>query len=590
MESERIFFMIKDEKVFTLKIGGSAGDGQLAAGTFFAKACARGNFSSFGYAEFPSLIRGGHVTFSMSVSEHPVRAIYQNVNLLVALNSETIEKHIHELTPDGVIVYNCSVIDERDIQVAHGQKRYLYPLPIQTLLQKNHLPKITSNLISMGAVFGLLQYPLDILLDTVSDIFKKKSAKVNKINQKAVETGYQYAKDYFSPQSYPYSLQVGHRQKKGKIFLTCNHAVALGALAAGCRVYVHYPMSPSSSILHTLAEWEDEAGICVYQPEDEIAGVHNMIGAMYAGARSMIATSGGGFALMTEALTLSAMTETPAVICVCSRPGPATGLPTWTEQGDLKFIVNAGHGDFPRVVLAPSNPQEAFSFTAHAFSLAEKYQLPVFILMDKYTSEGYQTYDDLDCRCTIERGKILSEKALARLQHYNRYKLVDDGVSPRALPGTKGGIHLANSDEHDEYGFAIEGWDGPMREKQMEKRAKKLQAAMQELPGPEIFGPPKARLTLMGWGSTKGPVLEALRYIKKVNYIHIPVPYPVDEEKIKKLLRRVRKLVIVENNYSGQFAKILRAETGIHPHSLLLKYDGRQFYPEEILSFIRKLL
>jgi 2-oxoglutarate ferredoxin oxidoreductase subunit alpha len=315
-----------------------------------------------------------------------------------------------------------------------------------------------------------------------------------------------------------------------------------------------------------------------------------MLGAMHMGTRAMVGTSGGGFALMAEATALAAITETPAVITVCSRPGPATGLPTWTEQGDLKFIVNAGHGDFPRIVLAPSNPQEAFSFASLAFNLAEKYQLPVFILLDKYTSEGGFNVDSLNTAVKIERGKILRPEDIAKMKEsYLRFKIVPDGVSPRALPGTLGGVHLVNSDEHDEYGYAIEGWHEPMRVQQVDKRARKLLGAMKELPKPQIYGPKRAKITLMGWGSTKGPVFEAMKYVKDVNYLHVPSPWPIQPANMVRLLKGVKKLVNIENNYSGQFAHLLRAETGITPHKQLLKYDGRQFWPMEIVEKVKKL-
>lgn len=584
-------FIIRDMKnkssVFTWKIGGEAGQGQQAAGAIFSKVVARRGYSSFGYSEFPSLIRGGHVTYAVSASLKPVTAMYRTVNLLVALNDDTVKMHIGEVSEDGAVIYDSSRILEEDVrEMSKGKNRKIYPLPIEKILEENKLKKIASNMVAVGSSLGILEYDFEAVNAVIREVFSRKGDDVVKMNEVAIDAGYKYAQEHFDPKDFPYDLK-SKATGKPKILVTCNQAVALGAIASGCRLYVAYPMSPSSSILHALAAWSKKTGVLVYQPEDEIAGVHVMLGAMHAGTRAMTGTSGGGFALMAEAVALSAMTETPAVFAVCSRPGPATGLPTWTEQGDLKFIVNCSHGDFPRVVLAPSNPQETFTFTSLAFNIAEKYQIPVFILLDKYTSEGVFSLDSLDTRVKIERGKILSAKELSKMKEYFRFKLEKDGVSSRAFPGTLGGIHLANSDEHDEYGYAIEGWHEPMRVEQVDKRARKLEGIKKELPRPEHHGPKRAKLTLLGWGSTKNPVLEALPLLKDVNYIHIPALWPIDERAIEHALKGVRKLVSMENNFSGQFAHLLRAETGIKPDELLLKYDGRQFWPEEIIEKVK---
>lgn len=581
--------MKEGNAVFTWKIGGEAGQGQQSAGAIFSKVVARRGYSTFGYSEFPSIIRGGHVTYAVSVAPKPITAIYRTVNLLLALNEESIKMHIDEVSHDGAVIYDSSKILEEDVrEMSKGKNRLIYALPIDELLEKNNLKKIASNMIIVGASLGLLEYDAAASDQVITDMFERKGKEVIDMNIRAFDAGYEYAKQHFHPEQFPYDLK-SHKTGNSKIIISCNQALALGAVASGCRLYVAYPMSPSSSILHAMAQWSKKTRVLVYQPEDEIAGAHVMIGAMYAGTRAMLGTSGGGFALMSEAVTLAAVTETPAVFAVCSRPGPATGLPTWTEQGDLKFIVNVGHGDFPRVVLAPSDPQEAFSFTSLAFNIAEKYQLPVFLLLDKYTSEGVYSFDYFDTSVKIERGKILTEKDVSRMKEYFRFKVVDDGVSPRTLPGTLGGLHLVNSDEHDEYGYAIEGWHEPMRVQQVDKRARKIEDASKELPKPVLYGPKKAKLTLLGWGSTKCPVLEALQELPDINYIHMPSPWPINQKVMENALKGVKTLVTIENNYSGQFTTLLRGQTGIKPDKQLLKYDGRQFWPEEIVEKIQKL-
>lgn len=576
--------------VFTWKIGGEAGQGQQAAGAIFSKVVARRGYSTFGYSEFPSIIRGGHVSYAVSVLSRPITAIYKTVNLLIALDEATIQMHIDEVSHDGGVLYDSSKILQEDAEkFSEGKGRILFPLPIREILEKEGIKKIASNTVAVGASLGILQFDIKALDEVIRLIFQKKGKEVQEMNVRAADAGYSYSQKHFQPEQFSYHLK-NHVADDPKILISCNQALALGAIASGCRLYVAYPMSPSSSILHSMAQWSKKTGVVVYQPEDEISGVHIMLGAMYGGCRAMAGTSGGGFALMAEAITLSAMTETPAVIAVCSRPGPATGLPTWTEQGDLKFIVNCGHGDFPRIVLAPSSPQETFQFTSLAFNLAEKYQMPVFLLLDKYTSESVFSIDTLDTQVRIERGKILTESHLAKMkEEYLRFKIVKDGVSPRALPGTFGGIHLANSDEHDEYGFAIEGWQGEMRTQQVEKRIRKMNGAMRELPQPQIFGPKKAKITLLGWGSTKNPVLEALCELSDVNYVHAPCVWPLDVKAMEKILKGAQRLVTIENNFSGQFAHLLRAETGIVPDKQFLKYDGRQFWPEEIVEKVKNI-
>jgi len=578
---------IDPEKVFTWKIGGAAGQGQQSAGLIFSKACSRGGAYTFHYSEFPSLIRGGHVTSTVSVSNTRITAMYRGINMLVALNEETIAMHAKNVVSGGRVLFDSTKIDPE--KVAKYKVRS-HAIPVNEILEKEKLKPLVANIIALGASFGMLEFDFSVLKSAITHIFKRKGEAVVKMNFQAAQAGYEYVAKNCEPEKYPFKL-VAEKNAKAKYVLTSNDAVALSAVASGCRLYVHYPMSPSSSILHSLAAWSHKTGMAVHQPEDEIAGVHNMIGAMYAGTRSMISTSGGGFALMAEGLTLSAITETPAVICVCSRGGPATGLPTWTEQGDLKFLVNAGHGDFPRVILAPSNPQEAFHYTSLAFNLAEKLQIPVFILMDKYLSEGYQSFDSFDTKAEIDRGKTVTEAQLkSRKKEYQRYEITKDGISPRSYPGTEGGVHLANSDEHDEYGYAVEAWHEPMRVRMVDKRNRKIGGIFTKLPKPRLYGPKKARITLLGWGSTSGPVLEVLKQLPYVNYLHVPCVWPVDGKAIKKLLVGVHKLVAIENNSDAQFTVILRGQTSITPNEILLKYDGKQFFPEELVEKLKRMV
>lgn len=574
--------------MFTWKIGGAAGDGQQVAGALFAKACNQKGLYTYGYPEFPSAIRGGHVAFGVSVAERSIHALYHDVYLLVALNEETIMLHTKEMAKGGIIIYDSGKVSASAIEVAKKKKIDVCAVPLADLIKENNLKPIATNIIALGASFGVMQYDVEALYKMLDKVFGAKSPEVRDMNRIAIDAGFNYAKKNYNGKKLFFELN-GIKASKEKVILNSNNGVALGSVAAGCRAYIAYPMSPATSILHSVAEWAKKTGMVVYQPEDEIAAVNAMIGAMYAGTRAMTGTSGGGFALMVEAIALSAMTETPAVIAVSSRPGPATGLPTWTEQGDLKFIVNCGHGDFLRVVLAPSDAQSAFNQTALAFNIAEKYQVPVFILLDKYISEGYKSFDDFSTEVKIERGKMITQEELLKMKEYLRYQLVKDGVSARSLPGMQNGLHLTNSDEHDEYGFTIEGWTPEMRIAQVEKRAAKLSGILKDLPKPEMYGPKNAKITILGWGSTKGPVLEALNFLENANYIHVPAVWPIDKKAITDALKNAKKLVILENNTTGQFADLLVAQAGIVADKKILKFSGRQFWPEEIVEKIKKL-
>ncbi|MDD5566580.1 MAG: 2-oxoacid:acceptor oxidoreductase subunit alpha [Patescibacteria group bacterium] len=578
--------MTKTE-VLTWKIGGVAGAGQQVAGLIFAKACSRGGLFTFDSSEYPSRIRGGLVTYRLSVSNKPVTAIYQSTQLLIALTQEAFDYCQPDVVSGGVILYDSDTFKP-------GRKGFdgikAYPLPLKKLGDEAGIPPLAANMLAIGATVALLKYDLAIVRQTIAEVFRDKGSEVVVMNQKAVQAGFDYARKNLEPGKFPFTLSPVKNRPADKILVTASDMVALGAISAGCKFLASYPMTPASPILHDLINWAEKSGMFVIQPEDEISAIHMAIGAAYAGVRSMTATSGGGFALMTEGLALAAMTETPLVIVEGQRPGPATGLPTWTAQGDLAYLTKAGHGEFIRVILAPGDAAEAYELTGQAFNLAEKYQIPVFILLDKYILEGHQSIAVPANNFKIERGEILTGKDLAGIKEYKRYLNTKTGVSPRAIPGCRGGIHLANSDEHDEFGYSIEGFSAKVVAEQAEKRFRKLSRLLAELPKPKLFGPKKARLTLLGWGSTKGPVLEAMKELPQVNYLHITAPWPMSESTMKKALQGQRRIVAIENNFTGQFAEILRGQTGIKVTDRISKYNGAQFYPDEIVAQVKRLI
>lgn len=573
----------------TWKIGGEAGYGIMTTGFIFSKSFSRVGFYVFDTNEFPSLIRGGHNTYTVRIENEPIFSHIKSVDILVALNKETVDLHKNEISPNGSIIYDGESfkIDERSVR----KDIKLYSVPLIRLAQESGGERVMQNNVALGASVALTGIGIDTLLDVIKDVFKRKGKRVVELNVKSAKAGYNYViKNY--------RIRSNHRIKKPRnvvkrMLITGNEAVALAAVKAGCKFYAAYPMTPASSILHYMALRERDYHISVVQPEDEIATIHMAIGASFAGVRSMIATSGGGFSLMVEALGLAGMTETPLVIVVSQRPGPATGLATHTEQSDLKFILNASNGEFPRIVVAPGDVEECFYESFNAFNLAEKYQLPVIIVIDKYLSESHRTVDKFnDAKLKIDRGLMLTDAELKKIKDYKRYEITPNGVSPKSIPSQYGGIFKACTDEHDEYGRLNE--DINVRTRQMDKRFRKLKAAEKDIKQPELYGPNNADITLIGWGSTKGPIKEAMKLFAKkglkVNYLQILYLNPFPTRRVKEILDNAKKTMIIENNKTGQLASLIKEHTGKDVDYKFLKYDGRPFAPEDIYNKVSEVL
>ncbi len=577
---------------FRWKIGGAAGYGITATGLVFAKACARGGLHIFDYTEYPSLIRGGHNTYQVKVDDREVFVHDNAADLLVALNEETLTLHLNELEHGAGILYDPAVVTlDKDRMASRGLK--LFPMPLMAIAKEKGEP-IMQNMAALGASFALVKYPFSFLETAIQDTFsgRKKDDQVSLANIAAARSGYEFIEKQFASVDFPYHLEP-LQDPPERLVITGNEAIALGAIQAGCSFYVAYPMSPSSSILHTMAAYAEEFGIVVKHAEDEISVANMAIGASWAGARSMLATSGGGFSLMVEALGLAGITETPVVMINAQRPGPATGLPTWTEQADLRFVIHAAQGEFPRFVIAPGDVEECFLAAGEAFNLAEKYQTPVIILLDKFLSESHATRAPFDIsRIAIERGDILSERDLEGKKDYRRYEVTASGISPRVLPGTKGGLHIANSDEHDTYGYSNESSDN--RTEQMEKRLRKVASAADQLPQPKLEGTSNAQVTLVGWGSTKGPIREAARLLEgmgiTVNRLHLKHVWPFPVKAVASILRGARQSIVVENNATGQLFGLIREMTGIEANAKVLKFDGRPFYANEIKESVQEII
>lgn len=574
-----------------IKVGGEAGFGIMASGLLLVRSFSRGGLKAITINDYPSLIRGGHNVILVRVADHDIFATDNHIDILIALNSETVNIHKDEVVEAGAVVYDNESFEVKEEDFS--KKVHLYPVPFMKLAKEAGGDVLMRNTVALGATLALINYDFDILESVITDQFKRKGEAVVAVNVKSAKAGYDTVKNKY-PAGYIHKISP-QSGKPQQMVLSGNEAIGLGAIAAGMKFFAAYPMTPINGLLAYMASVQDKAGFIYKQPEDEIAGINMAIGASFAGIRSMVATSGGGFSLMTEGLSLAGMIEQPIVIVYGQRPGPATGLPTWTTQGDLHFVLNAGQGEFPRLVLAPGDMEEAYHLTTVAFNLAEMYQTPCFLLVDKYLCESYFTIDLntlSQIPIKIDRGKLLSENEQVKQIEIKRYTLTDDGISPRPVPGRKGGVFRANSDEHDELGYSTE--EGPLTKKMIEKRMRKFTVAQKEVLQPRLFGSKDAEHTLVGWGSTKGIALEAMRQLSEhgqgnlVNYLHLSWINPFPSEAVNSILSQAKHVIDIEGNHNSQMADWILVKTGIAIKDRINKYDGRPFYPSEIINEVKK--
>ena len=575
-------------KRLTWKIGGEAGFGIMVSGMTFSKVLSRAGYHIIETNDYPSLIRGGHNTVAVTFSDEPLFAAFQPVDILVALNKQTIDYHLEELTKEAIVLYDG---EEYQLDSSKLPKDvHFYSIPLIKIAKSVGAGMLMRNTVALGASLALLGLDLNLLIQLLTSQFAKKGEQVVAQNVNAAQAGFNYIQKNYPDAKIPLSQP---EMSDKKLVITGVEAVAMGALAAGMKFFAAYPMTPINGLLTYMAAIQEKVGIVYKQPEDEIAGINMAIGASFAGVRSMVATSGGGFSLMVEGTSLAGMTETPVVIIMGMRPGPATGLPTWTAQADLHFILNASQGEFPRLVVAPGDAEEAFYLTAEAFNLADIYQTPTFVLVDKNLMETRFSTPNFNLpNVKINRGKLLSQDEQNKQPELARYLVTDDGISPRGIPGRKGGVFRANSDEHNEMGYSDESAD--ITHKMIEKRMKKQYIADDQVPEPTLYGDKDADITLVGWGSTKGAALEALKVLQttnyklKTNYLHLNYINPFPTQFVGEFLSKAKKTVDIEGNHNGQMAEYIRMKTGIEIKDKILKFDGRQFYPEEIVEGVEK--
>jgi 2-oxoglutarate ferredoxin oxidoreductase subunit alpha len=560
-------------------VAGEAGQGVQSAGFILSKALARGGYYVFADQDYESRVRGGHNFFRIRAKDSTVEAIAEPIDMLLAFNKESIDLHDEELAEKGIIVFD----EEKTKQVTDTGN--LFGIPLERLATESAGDRLMVNTVALGSALGLVGYDFEILEQVLRGHFG--TDEIGEGNVKAAKAGYEYAQENFKGDFSSHLSSLGNA--KGML-LTGNEAIALGAIAAGCKFMAAYPMTPATSIMEYMASKADELGLVVVQPEDEIAAINMIIGAGYAGVRAMTATSGGGFCLMVEGLGLAGMTETPIVVVDAQRPGPAIGLPTRTEQSDLQFILHAAHGEFPRAVLAPATIEDCFWLTIKAFNLAEKYQLTVILLTDQHLASSYGTVEKFDLsQVTIDRGSLFSQEQSSESE-YKRHKMAKSGISPRAFPGQEGILVVTDSDEHDEDGHLIE--DAETRTQMMQKRMRKLFNIRKEIASPKLHGPRKADTLLIGWGSSYGAIREAADILRKegssVNLLHLNELWPFPTERVADVLEKTRHSYVIENNATGQLARLIQAETGKKVSGSILKYDGRPFTPAYIAREVRK--
>jgi len=579
----------------TVGIAGAAGDGLDKSGDTLAKICGRLGTYVYAYNSYQSIIRGGHIWLKLRIGEEKVLNQGDKLSVLIALNQDSLERHSSEVDEGGIIIFNGDRLKCDPSLVRQGVQ--ILPVPLAEITKevvKEHgaLAPVMQNTVALGAVLYVAQLGLEEANGVVKDTFGHKGDKIVTLNTSLLQCGYDYAKEKCKPITKAWKFS-----KKRRPFTTGNEIIALAAYAAGCKFYSAYPMTPASTILHWMSANSRKTGIVVKQGEDELAVMNMSIGAGIAGVRAMCATAGGGFALMTEALGMAGIMEVPVVCVEVQRGGPSTGLPTKTEQADLFQVYGASQGEYPRLIVAPRDMADAYQTTVDAFNYADRFQLPVTIMTDLLLSEHHEHVDqeDLNPDVKIDRGEMVHEWS-EKNGKYRRFKFTESGISPRALPGTANTIFTSATDEHDEESILISDMftSPPIRRKIMEKRMRKMDLLLKEVPAPKLEGVKDADVTLVCWGSTAGAVKEAVDLLNqagvKTNFLVIKYIVPFHAKEVTELLSKAKKKISVELNFTSQMARYLRSETGIAMDAHITKYDGEPFSPNDVVDRVKNIV
>ncbi|MBT2691103.1 2-oxoacid:acceptor oxidoreductase subunit alpha [Bacillus sp. ISL-47] len=570
------------------KVGGQQGEGIESTGEIFSIALNRLGYYLYGYRHFSSRIKGGHTNNKIRVSTSQIRSISDDLDILVAFDQETIDLNYKELHDKGIMIADAKF----DPKQPEDTKAALYAVPF-TEIATELGTSLMKNMVAVGATCAVLNLDIKVFEEVVQEIFGRKGQQVVDKNMEAIQAGFDFMKEKLSDDVELMELEKADGMKR--LFMIGNDAIALGALAGGCRFMAAYPITPASEIMEYLIMKLPALGGSVIQTEDEIAAATMAIGANYAGVRAITASAGPGLSLKMEAIGLSGITETPLVIVDTQRGGPSTGLPTKQEQSDLMAMIYGTHGEIPKIVLAPSTVQEAFYDTAEAFNLAEEYQCPVIVLSDLQLSLGKQTVEPLDfSKVEIRRGKLATEELpeIENKGYFKRFEVTEDGVSPRVIPGMKNGIHHVTGVEHDETGKPSES--AANRNAQMDKRFRKVENIKFNTPVHKNAPHEEADLLIVGFNSTRGAIEEAMGRLEndgvKVNHAQVRLIHPFPADELLPLVKSAKKIAVVENNATGQLANIMKMNVG-HAEKVhkLLKYDGNPFLPHEIHTKCKEL-
>ena len=579
--------MISDIQVM---IAGQAGDGVLFTGNVLGKILKRQGWEVVTYRDFPSNIRGEATNYTIRASLNKIYSRGDYIDVLMAFDCDAILRHINSVADNGVILCEGGVTES--VRLSPKRGRTFHKFPMRDLARKNFKSEIFKNTILLGGLCYILNLDLMIIEKVLSEVFlERKGREIVEMNIQALRLGCDEAEKIIKEEE-RHSLEV--RPDKDRLFISGDEAIALGALAAGCRFFAAYPICPATEIWQWLLKHIHEFNGLVVQTEDEIAAINMALGAAYSGVRAMTSTSGPGASLMMEGFSLAGMAEIPVVVAHLQRVGPSTGLPTRPEQSDLNQWVFGAHGDFPRIVLSPGTIEECFYFMADAFNLAEKYQCPVILLTEQNYGQNFYTVEKFDLsQVTIDRGKLLSQDELLKITDYKRYAFTKSGISPRALPSMTNGIHMVEGNEHDERGYRDE--DEELRIKMMNKRMTKLNIATKDMIPPKFWGKKDADIGIIGFGSTVYPIREAMDQLEEkgisTKYLQIRTLWPFSTAEVEEFMHSSNTVFVVENNYSGQLSRLIQGQgvecSRVHK---INKYSGHTFRPVEIAEGMRLVL
>jgi 2-oxoglutarate ferredoxin oxidoreductase subunit alpha len=573
---------------FNWAIGGEAGDGIDSTGKIFAQALSRAGRHVFTSKDFASRIRGGYTAYKVRTSVEQVQSVVDRLDVLIALTERTIDENLDELHEGSVIIYDGERTSMQDVEVPEGM--YGLDVPLKRLAEDAG-GAIMRNVVALGAACAVADFPIEHLDSSLAKRFGGKGQAIVENNEQAARLGQEYVEEEYDPDEYDYRLETTDADY---VLLNGDEAIGMGAIAAGCRFYAGYPITPATDVMEYLTGRLERYGGHVLQAEDELSAINLALGAARAGARAMTATSGPGIDLMTETFGLVATSETPLVICDVMRSGPSTGMPTKQEQGDLNMLLYGGHGEVPRFVVAPTTIDECFWRTVEAFNLAEKYQTPVYLVADLALAVTEQTFPpeafDMDA-VEVDRGRVVDDETVAEWQtekgQFKPHALTDDGVSPRAFPGTAGGAHMSTGLEHDELGRRTEETD--MRVEQVDKRQRKVETARErEDWSPREFGDPEADTLVVSWGSNEGAIREAMASLSEagIDVRFLSVPYLMPRADLSEAVAEAEEVVVVECNATGQFADVLERDV-LERVRRVNKYDGVRFAADELAAEIR---